>query len=647
VREVIRQRSRGRRRRVVPALAVLALLMPLIGIGVASAASITPTPNGAWSPWKACPGKSKENCAAVRAILRTSDGTVLLGGDFTKLRNNTNGTTKAVNNLAAVTDNGTPVAGFATHTFNGIIYTLATDGASLYVGGAFTTVDKNPVAHLAKFALPGGARQQIASGFNGTIFGSVFADGKLYVGGKFTSVQNQPRGNLAALDPATGTVDPAWTPDAELNPNDASPNDPPHNNTPIRALAVSPDGNRIYVGGDMDAINGEPYPALAALDPTTGAVLPAFNPAGLFGVTTGVQTMAIVPVDASDGRNAPGVVVAAGGLLNRAYLFNTDGSLARLVDTDGDIQAAAVIGTTVYFGGHFTCVSVFGCASNLPPGVPDEQVPRMHMVALDYNSPWLSTSTIDTNFAPEMQPSTPPYFFGVYVLQAYGQSLYAGGVFKNVVVNGKSYPDSKFVRFGPSITTPTPPPPPGPGTSLFADDFSTNDASHWSPSLIGPGMTIANGAATGATPGQIAYLGASLSPTAKKVDASVSVNVTTLDPTSKVVLLRLTRMVSGVRKGVADVFVAPNGALGVRNEVGAVNWTSTTLLTPGTAHTLDLKVTAAGKSGKVVLSLDGTPISALTRTGNFGTAAVDGVQIGDTANHSYTISWDDVAVTAG
>jgi hypothetical protein len=398
----------------------------------------------------------------------------------------------------------------------------------------------------------------------------------------------------------------------------------------------------------MDLLNGASHPALVALDPTTGELLPDFNNLVRFFLPTGVQTMAIVPVDATDGRNAAGVVVAAGGLLNRAYLFNTDGTLARAINTDGDVQAAAVKGTTVYFGGHFTCISVLGCPTVLPPGWPsDTKVPRMHLVALDYNSPWMQTSTIDTDFAPDMAPINPPYYFGVYVLQAYGDSLYAGGVFKNVVVNGTTYPDSKYVRFGPFVAPPPPPPPPDPGTSLFADDFSTNDTSHWNPSLIGAGMSVSGEVATGAAAGKIAYLGASLSPTTTKVEASVSVNVTKLDPKSKVVLLRLTRVVSGVRKGIADVFVKPNGALGVRNEVAGVDWTSTILLTKGTAHTLDLKLTAAGKSGKVILSLDGTPITALTRTANFGTAAVDGVQIGDTTKHTYTVSWDDVSVLAG
>jgi hypothetical protein len=648
VRDVIRPRGRARRR-AVSALAALGLVMPLVWVGVASAASVMPTPAGAWSPWKACPKKAqaKENCAAVRAILRTSDGTVFLAGDFTKLRNHANGATKDVHNLAAVDDNGTPVAGFATHKFNGVIYTLSTDGTSLFAGGAFTTVDGTASAHLAKFALPGLARQPITTGFNGTIFGSVFAGSKLYVGGKFTSVQGSSRGNLAAVDPATGTLDPNWIADAELIPGDAPPNDEPHNNTPVRALAVSPDGARIYVGGDFDLFNGASQPALVALDPTTGALLPDFNNLVRFFLPTGVQTMTIVPVDASDGRNAPGVVVAAGGMLNRAFLFNTDGMLARIINTDGDVQAAAVKGTTVYFGGHFTCISVFGCPTEPIPGLPDERVTRVHLVALDYNSAWLSTSNIDTDFAPEMQPSSPPYYFGVYVLQAYGDSLYAGGVFKNVVVNGKTYPNSKFVRFGPSIGPPPPPPTPDPGTSLFADDFVTNDASRWSASLIGAGMTVADGAASGATTGKIAYLGSPLSAKTTKVEAAAKVTVTKLDPKTKVVLLRLTRVVSGVRKGVADVFVRPNGVLGVRNEVGGVDWVSKTVLTKGVQHTLDLKLTAAGKSGKVVLSLDGAPITALTKTGNLGTAAVDGVQIGDTTKRSYTISWDDVSVLAG
>ena len=44
------------------------------------------TPQGSWSPWKACANKPADNCASVRTITRTSSGTVFLGGDFSQLR---------------------------------------------------------------------------------------------------------------------------------------------------------------------------------------------------------------------------------------------------------------------------------------------------------------------------------------------------------------------------------------------------------------------------------------------------------------------------------------------------------------------------------------------------------------------------------
>ncbi|HVW32230.1 MAG TPA: hypothetical protein VHL53_06810 [Acidimicrobiia bacterium] len=47
---------------------------------------------------------------------------------------------------------------------------------------------------------------------------------------------------------------------------------------PVRVLYPSPDGRRLYVGGDFKRVNGQRHDRLVALDPVTGAVDPDFNP---------------------------------------------------------------------------------------------------------------------------------------------------------------------------------------------------------------------------------------------------------------------------------------------------------------------------------------------------------------------------------
>lgn len=81
----------------------------------------------------------------------------------------------------------------------------------------------------------------------------------LYVGGRFTHVTNgatsisQP--GLAAFHAETGEWIPSFTPTL---------------NGAVYTLRASPDGTRLFVGGDFTAVDGTWSSALTALDPTTG-----------------------------------------------------------------------------------------------------------------------------------------------------------------------------------------------------------------------------------------------------------------------------------------------------------------------------------------------------------------------------------------
>lgn len=412
---------------VIVAALVTSLLMP----GHAFAATVTTTPTLSWAPWKSCGDTSTENCAQVRAITRTPTGTTFLGGSFTELRS-PDGTQKlAVSNFAALDDNGQPLASFVPKTFNGVVLTLATDGATVYVGGAFTKIDGKYAARIARFDAVTSARKGFSSGVNGPVFAAALLGSKLYIGGRFSGVQSTPRGNLAALDAGTGKVDASWTPTAELIVDDVSPNDSKHNNTPIRTIAPSQDGARVFVGGDMDRINGVDQPVVAALDPVLGALDATFKTT----LTKGFQAMQIA-VDETGG-----MALATGGKTNKGWRFNPDGSRRWSINTDGDVQAAAISGDTVYFGGHFTRV----CRKSCYDGDSTDDTARMHIAAfpdLTFTRP-----DPDSTWAPALGPATSPYFFGVYTLLLDGGDLYVGGVWKHIFSDGKRYLQPKFTSF--------------------------------------------------------------------------------------------------------------------------------------------------------------------------------------------------------
>lgn len=120
--------------------------------------------------------------------------------------------------------------------------------------------------------------------------------------------------------------------------------------------------------------------------------------------------------------------------------------------SDGDFQAAAVIGGTVYLGGHFVCVSTISCYDGNTTG----DATRVSVVAYPYASS--GAAVPDPGWAPWLGPlnSTKsslrqPYFYGVWNLHASADgSVYVGGVFGNVAVGGKTYKQPKFVKFAPA-----------------------------------------------------------------------------------------------------------------------------------------------------------------------------------------------------
>ncbi|WP_448625443.1 PKD domain-containing protein [Geodermatophilus sp. URMC 64] len=114
--------------------------------------------------------------------------------------------------------------GLPTVQIDGVVWSQVTVGNTVYVAGSF--------AH----ARPAGA----ALGTNETV-----------------------RDNLLAYDIRTGALIPGWAPSV---------------NAQARAIKASPDGTRIYVGGDFTQANGVTRNRLAAFDATSGALITSFAP---------------------------------------------------------------------------------------------------------------------------------------------------------------------------------------------------------------------------------------------------------------------------------------------------------------------------------------------------------------------------------
>jgi len=183
---------------------------------------------------------------------------------------------------------------------------------------------------------------------DGVVWDQEIVGNTVFVGGQFTTARpagaaagtnTQARSNFLAYNLTTGelitTIKPAF--DAQ-----------------VKALAVSPDGKRLYVGGSFTKVDGQNRYRIAALDTATGAVLG--NTPGTNATVNALHATAdavYVGGGFSTLGTATRVKVGAFNPANGATLpFNP-------VLTDGNVQGitASPDGTKVAFGGAFTKVN--------------------------------------------------------------------------------------------------------------------------------------------------------------------------------------------------------------------------------------------------------------------------------------------------
>lgn len=204
----------------------------------------------------------------VDAVLRLSDGSVVIGGKFTSV----NGTTRK--NIAKIKADGTLDAVWDPAA-NGQVRALARDAQdNIYVGGFFSDYGAAQVSiggqvrnYLAKLS-PTGTGAADAT-WNPAPSSTVFAlayDGidAVFVGGGFTSIGGQPIVRLAKVSATSATVEVGWN--------------PAPGNSSINALVF--DGGSVYAAGGFTAIGGQPFKGLAKLAATgAGLADAAWNPA--------------------------------------------------------------------------------------------------------------------------------------------------------------------------------------------------------------------------------------------------------------------------------------------------------------------------------------------------------------------------------
>lgn len=255
----------------------------------------------------------------VNAVAQLSDGSIILGGDFTSF----NGLTR--NFIVKTDSSGIEDTTFYTNlgtAFDNSVYSIGQQSTGIiFIGGDFTNTNSNGIMGIEALNLNGTEATAIAANF-GTGFGSgatidtiaVQTDDKVLIGGAFTSYNGNTRNYLIRLN-ADGTEDTAFYTNLGTGFN-----------LDVRVIKVQADG-KIIVGGAFTTLNGNTRDYLVRLN-SDGTEDTAFYTSLGTSFNQAVLTVAYQP----DTK-----ILVGGGFTS--FNGNTRNSLVRLTSTGSEDTA--------------------------------------------------------------------------------------------------------------------------------------------------------------------------------------------------------------------------------------------------------------------------------------------------------------------
>jgi len=274
---------------------------------------------------------------------------VYVGGEFTSAVSPTGQTQPRTNLAAFCLADGTLLNSFSANLGGGPVNALATDGANLFVGGNFTTLNGAASNRLVKLNAANGARDTsfapapipapgaggVTPPTDGVLALAFSSTGVLYAGGDFGKIgtgagggQSTVVGNAAGFN-GSGALT-SFTGDADKK---------------VSSISTNPSGDTVFIGGTFTTVKGSARGQFARIDVATNTVAGS-------NLAIGADVKDIVATGAADFTAAVGGAVngAPAGSGRRMVAFTGTTPLLNDVNPKGDVNAVELIGGLDYFG---------------------------------------------------------------------------------------------------------------------------------------------------------------------------------------------------------------------------------------------------------------------------------------------------------
>ncbi|WP_170113196.1 delta-60 repeat domain-containing protein [Ahniella affigens] len=334
----------------------------------------------------------------VKAVVRQSDGKLVLGGSFDLV-----GLEHRQNLARFNTDGSLDVSWPA--LANGTVNALALDaGDHLYVGGAFTEVNGIGRNALAKLGPDGMLDADWNPAPNSIVNALLVSGSQLYVGGAFGNIAGSARTGVARVSVSgMGQLDATWNP----APNNS-------------VLAIVEAGSNVYLGGSFSQVSGTARLRLAKVSALGAGLLDAnWNPSA----DAIVNTLAL---DGSGSLVVGGVFFNIGGLPRNC--------IAKLDPAGTGAANASWIPASASFGCSVRALAADGNGAIIAGGSFSTMggLSRNNLVRL------LDSGTVDSGWNPDVQMQRYLTLVGVHaVLPLAGGAVQVGGNFDTVAGNAR------------------------------------------------------------------------------------------------------------------------------------------------------------------------------------------------------------------